>query len=68
MSLIMADFKAYMDQNTNKTLRDLQSSILKVDDSVKANSARLDRQEATIRQNQAGLSELREEIRRVEQT
>ena len=25
MSLTMADFKAYMDQNTNKTLRDLQS-------------------------------------------
>ena len=65
MSLTMVDFKAYMDQNTNKTLRDLQTSISKVDDSVKANSARLDRQEATIRQNQAGLSELREEIRRV---
>ena len=36
-----------------------------VDDSVKANTARLDRQEATIRQNQAGLSEMRDEMKKV---
>lgn len=65
MSLTMADFKAYMDQNTNRTLRDLQASLSLVDDLVKANSARLDRQEATIRQNQAGLSVLRDEMRKL---
>ena len=62
MALSMANFKAYMDANTNKTLKNLQTSISVIDDTVKGNSARLDRQEATIKQNQAGIREMREEI------
>ena len=65
MAMSMADFRVYMDENTNKTLKNLQTSLTQIDDAVKGNSARLDRQEATIRLNQAGVSELREEVRRL---
>ena len=63
MAMSMADFTAYMDKNVTKDLKNLQHSLNQIDDAVKGNSARLDRQEATIKQNQTGLSELREEIR-----
>ena len=75
MAMTMADFRAYMEQNVNRDLRDLKSdlgtvrsSISALDDNVKGNSARLDRQEATIRQNQASISEIRSEMQRIKDT
>ena len=72
MAMTMADFRAYMEQNVNRDLRDLKtdlgtvrSSINALDDNVKGNSARLDRQESTIRQNQASISEIRSEMQRI---
>ena len=72
MAMTMADFRAYMDQNVNKDLRELKNdlgtvraSISALDDNVKGNSARLDRQESTIRKNQASISEIKAEMQRI---
>ena len=69
MALTMADFKAYMAENTNKTLEDtnlklsnLSSSVTEIESAVKGNSRRLDQQADSIKANHESIRKMRMEI------
>ena len=68
MAMSMADFCAYMDEKINPKLAgldDIKQKIDRMDETVKGNSVRLDRQEATAKMNQAHIAEIRAELRSI---
>ena len=76
MVLTMAEFKAYMDANTNKTLAatnskleevdsnlgSLRSSVNSMESSVRGNSKRLDEQAVSIRTNMESIQKMQGEL------
>ena len=60
MAMTMAEFKEYMDNNTNKRLGDIDGKIGGMQTAIKENTAKLDRHEAQI-------SELRGEMVKLKQ-
>ena len=68
MAMTMAEFKEYMDSNTNKRIGDLdkkvggmQTSIARLDASVKANSTKLDKHDDQIAKMERELQKVRNE-------
>ena len=71
MALTMADFKAYMAENTNKSIdllnvkvAGMSEKLQKVDVSVQEHSAKLDRHEATIKANQSQIAQIKADLMR----
>ena len=65
MAMTMADFKAYMDANTNKKLQSVDEKLATIDVTVKSNSKRLDEQSDSIRANQTSIREMRSEVEKI---
>ena len=72
MAMTMAEFKAYMDNNTNRDLSnikdglaDVKRSVARIDSNVKENTRQLEAHTAKIDRNQACISKLEEEISRM---
>ena len=58
MALTMADFRAYMDENTNKRLESIDNKIIGLGEKV-------DKHEGIIRENQGNIAALKTEIEKL---
>ena len=67
MAMTMADFKAYMDANTNKKLESVDEKLALIDGNVKKNSKRLDEQSASIQANQESIREMKGEMQKLKE-
>ena len=65
MALTMADFKEYMEKNTNLRLDNIDRTVSGLGADVRSNTAKISAQETLIRQNQGNIEDLRSELQRV---
>ena len=65
MAMTMAQFKEYMDNNTNLRLENIDRTVAGLRTDVRSNTAKIDAQETLVRQNQRNISELRSELEKV---
>ena len=72
MALTMQEFRDYMDNNTNKRLdgidssmTDMLKSVAKANKNIKANAAKLDEHQAAISTNQRSIAEMRDEMKKL---
>ena len=65
MAMTMAQFKEYMDNNTNLRLENIDRTVAGLRTEVRSNSSKIDAQETLVRQNQLNIAELRSELEKV---
>ena len=65
MAMTMADFKAYMDEHSNRRFDRLDSRLEGIDASVQGNTKRLDEHSALIRSNQSVIRDMKGEIDKI---
>ena len=65
MALTMAEFREYMEKNTNRRLENLDKAMGGLTSEVRGNSDRISAQEGLIKRNQSEISEIRTELERM---
>ena len=65
MAMTMAQFKEYMEKNTNLRLESIDRTVAGLGAEVRSNTAKIEAQDTVVRENQRNIADLRSELEKV---